>query len=104
MIILCQGEKIPVHRLVLACNYKLMDYYFFNNLISNVVFTLLLAGSPVFRKMFTTEMKEEKEGQIEIQDFDKETVERMLEWMYTTGVELINVDSNGCLDLFRYNN
>jgi hypothetical protein len=51
--------------------------------------------------MFQTQMKEEKEGRVEIQDFNRVTVQRMINWMYTGEVELKNVDFNGHLDLFK---
>ncbi len=53
--------------------------------------------------MFQTPMKEGKEGQVKIDDFDKVTVERMINWMYNGEVELKNVDFDGHLDLYRYN-
>ncbi len=61
----------------------------------------ILGSSPVFLNMFTTEMKEGKEGRVEIHDFNKETVERMINWMYTGQVEMKNVDFKGHCDLFR---
>ena len=53
--------------------------------------------------MFQTEtpMKEGKDGRVEIDDVDKGTVKRMLEWMYAGKVQLKNVDFNGHLDLYR---
>ncbi len=59
------------------------------------------ASSSVFSKMFTTDMKEGKEGRAEIQDFNKETVERMINWIYSGEFELELNDFQGHCDLFR---
>ncbi len=51
--------------------------------------------------MFTTPMKEGKEGRVEIHDFNKQTVERMINWIYSGEFELEFNDFQGHLDLFR---
>jgi hypothetical protein len=51
--------------------------------------------------MFTTEIKEGKKGRVEIHDFNKETVERMIKWIYLGEFDLEVNDLDGHLDLFR---
>jgi hypothetical protein len=58
-------------------------------------------ASPVFLTMFQTEMKEENEGQVEIQDFDKDTVERLIKWIYSGEVELQQEDFGGFMNLYQ---
>jgi len=49
------------------------------------VHKIILAGrSPVFEKMLTVDMKEKKEGVVKIIDMSKETLEAMLEFLYTS--------------------
>ncbi len=58
-------------------------------------------ASPIFRKMFETEMKEGKESRVEIEDFNKDTVDLMLKWMYSGQLELKEEDFDGHLKLFQ---
>jgi BTB/POZ domain len=51
--------------------------------------------SPVFAAIFESDMKEEKTGEMEITDFNAETVERLLSFLYT-GV----VQEKGAMDLY----
>ncbi|GIZ00768.1 TD and POZ domain-containing protein 5 [Caerostris extrusa] len=48
---------------------------------------ILGARSPVFRAMFSTDMKERTKECVDITDFDGETVRRMLLYMYTDALE-----------------
>ncbi|GFQ66651.1 TD and POZ domain-containing protein 3 [Trichonephila clavata] len=48
---------------------------------------VLGAASPVFRAMFTNDMKEKSKGCVEISDLDADTVRQMLHYMYTDAVE-----------------
>jgi hypothetical protein len=65
------------------------------------IYNFIAVSSPVFLNMFQTQMREEKEGLVEIDDFDKETVERMINWMYIGYEELKYMDFNGQCDLFK---
>ncbi|GFY51590.1 TD and POZ domain-containing protein 3 [Trichonephila inaurata madagascariensis] len=48
---------------------------------------VLSAASPVFRAMFTNDMKEKSKGYVEISDLDADTVRQMLQYMYTDTLE-----------------
>ncbi|GFU28154.1 TD and POZ domain-containing protein 3 [Nephila pilipes] len=48
---------------------------------------ILGARSPVFRAMFTNDMKEKIEGYVDVPDLDDDTVRRMLLYMYTDKLE-----------------
>ncbi|GIZ00759.1 hypothetical protein CEXT_639851 [Caerostris extrusa] len=49
---------------------------------------ILGARSPVFRTMFSTDMKERTKECVDITDFDGETVHRLLLYMYTDALEV----------------
>jgi hypothetical protein len=51
--------------------------------------------------MFESETKEEKEGRVEIQDLNKETVDRLLKWIYFGKLELKMDDFDVHLELYQ---
>lgn len=52
--------------------------------------TVLIARSPVFFKMLTTDMQEAKMNSIEIPDFDSKTMKELLRFVYYKKVENLN--------------
>ncbi|XP_055941847.1 speckle-type POZ protein B-like [Argiope bruennichi] len=48
---------------------------------------ILSARSPVFRSMFSSDMKENNSGYVDIDDFEDDIVHRMLLYMYTDSLE-----------------
>ncbi|XP_057318692.1 speckle-type POZ protein-like B [Microplitis mediator] len=50
----------------------------------------LLRRSPVFSAMFTHQLKENKENEIDISDMDPDTCEKLLEFIYTDNVSDFN--------------
>ncbi len=64
-------------------------------------FTFLTVASPVFLNMFTTEMKESKENRVEVDDFDKETIDLMLQWVYSGELDLNEDDFDTVVKLFQ---
>ncbi len=62
---------------------------------------LFLVASPMFQTMFTTEMKESKENRVEINDFNAETVDLMLKWIYYRQLELKQEDFDKNLKLYK---
>ncbi|XP_055940519.1 speckle-type POZ protein B-like [Argiope bruennichi] len=48
---------------------------------------ILSARSPVFRSMFSSDMKENNSGYVDIDDFEDDTIHRMLLYMYTDSLE-----------------
>ncbi|CAL8135776.1 unnamed protein product [Orchesella dallaii] len=50
---------------------------------------ILTARSPVFARMFSTNMRESRENSITIKDFESEIVMGMLEWIYTGQTRLL---------------
>ncbi|GFY34563.1 TD and POZ domain-containing protein 5 [Trichonephila clavipes] len=55
--------------------------------------TILSARSPVFRAMFTTDMKEKIHACVDIPDLEDDTVHRMLLYMYTSALEDLQWES-----------
>ncbi|GFT40777.1 speckle-type POZ protein-like B [Nephila pilipes] len=55
--------------------------------------TILSARSPVFRKMFTTDMKEKSQECVDISDIDDDTTHRMLLYVYTNALEDLKWES-----------
>ena len=55
---------------------------------------ILSARSPVFRRMFENEMKEKKNKEVEIQDFDPRIVQEMLKFIYTGKCSVIDKDAD----------
>jgi speckle-type POZ protein len=49
--------------------------------------TILIAQSPVFFKMLTTEMTEAKKGFVDVLDFDSKTIREMLRFIYCGEVQ-----------------
>ena len=58
--IVCQGREFPCHKAI-----------------------LLTGRPPVFEAMFSHNMKEAQEGEVDIVDVDPGTFKRMLEFIYT---------------------
>ncbi|GBO34453.1 TD and POZ domain-containing protein 5 [Araneus ventricosus] len=54
---------------------------------------ILSARSPVFRRMFSHDMKEKNSGHVEITDFEDDTIHRMLLYMYTDSLEDLQFQS-----------
>ncbi|CAL1282228.1 unnamed protein product [Larinioides sclopetarius] len=54
---------------------------------------ILSARSPVFRKMFSSDMKEKNCGQVDITDLENDTVHRMLIYIYTDVLEDLQFES-----------
>ncbi|GFV18969.1 TD and POZ domain-containing protein 3 [Trichonephila clavipes] len=54
---------------------------------------VLCARSPVFKAMFSNDMKEKIKGSVDIVDLDDDTVSRMLLYMYTDSVEDLQWES-----------
>ncbi|GFX41324.1 TD and POZ domain-containing protein 5 [Trichonephila clavipes] len=54
---------------------------------------ILSARSPVFKKMFITDMKEKSTGCVDIEDLDDDTVERMLLYIYTSMFQDLQLNS-----------
>ncbi|GBN82764.1 Speckle-type POZ protein [Araneus ventricosus] len=48
---------------------------------------ILSARSPVFKAMFTNDLKEKTTNHVDVKDFDDETVRRLLSYIYTNTVE-----------------
>ncbi|CAL1298356.1 unnamed protein product [Larinioides sclopetarius] len=55
--------------------------------------SILSARSPVFRSMFSTDMKEKADKCVEISDLSSDTVRRMLLFLYSDFVEELNLKS-----------
>ncbi|KAG4261608.1 hypothetical protein FPRO03_11625 [Fusarium proliferatum] len=64
VVIRCEGQELTVHSLVLFCH---SDY---------------------FKRQLTGPWKESKDKIIEITDFDKDVVEAMLRFVYTTSLPI----------------
>ena len=60
--IVCGKQRIPVHRCILGC------------------------ASPFFENAFQSAMREAKDTSITIHDFNAETVEAFIEYLYTSGL------------------
>ena len=58
---------------------------------------ILSARSPVFDKMFTIDLKEQKTSEVKIYDLDPETIKEMLKYIYS---DEINESSGKIEDLF----
>ncbi|GFR08462.1 kelch-like protein 6 [Trichonephila clavata] len=54
---------------------------------------ILCARSPVFKAMFTSDMKERSQKHVDILDLDDDTVQRMLLYMYTDTLENLQWES-----------
>ncbi|GBM88111.1 Speckle-type POZ protein [Araneus ventricosus] len=54
---------------------------------------VLSARSPVFRSMFSNDMKEKNSGHVDITDFEDDTIHRMLLYMYTDSLEDLQFES-----------
>jgi len=76
IVISCDGKEFPAHRLVLSM------------------------ASPVFYKMFDTDMKENLEKRMVIEDLDKETVGLLLDWMYFREVKT-TLDFENLVGLYK---
>ncbi|GBN77987.1 TD and POZ domain-containing protein 5 [Araneus ventricosus] len=55
--------------------------------------TILSARSPVFRRMFTNDMREKNSGHVDITDVEDETVRRMLLYIYADVLEDMQFES-----------
>ena len=71
--IICQGKVINVHRAILSCS------------------------STVFHPMLTNDMLERQTGQMIIEDMEPDTVEEMLNYIYTGTVKDLVLEA---MDLF----
>ncbi|GBL99079.1 TD and POZ domain-containing protein 4 [Araneus ventricosus] len=49
--------------------------------------SILIARSPVFRAMFSTDMKEKMKGCVDVSDFNDETIHQLLLYLYTDRLE-----------------
>jgi BTB/POZ domain len=56
--------------------------------------SILVARSPVFFKMLTTDMKEAKQGFVEVPDFNSKTMRELLRFMYCSEVENLDEIAN----------
>ncbi|GBO44212.1 TD and POZ domain-containing protein 3 [Araneus ventricosus] len=54
---------------------------------------ILSARSPVFRRMFSNDMKESSSGYVDITDLESDTVHRMLLYIYTDILEDLQIES-----------
>ncbi|GBM60124.1 Protein roadkill, partial [Araneus ventricosus] len=54
---------------------------------------ILSARSSVFRRMFSSDMKEKNSGHVDITDLEEETVRRMLTYMYTDSLGDLQMES-----------
>ncbi|GBM65208.1 TD and POZ domain-containing protein 5 [Araneus ventricosus] len=54
---------------------------------------ILSARSPVFRRMFSNDMKEKSSGHVDIADLEDDTVRRMLLYVYTDSLEDLQYES-----------
>ncbi|GBO32534.1 TD and POZ domain-containing protein 3 [Araneus ventricosus] len=54
---------------------------------------ILSARSPVFRRMFSNDMKEKSSGLVDITDLEEDTVHRMLLYVYTDSLEDLQYES-----------
>ncbi|KAF8768075.1 TD and POZ domain-containing protein 3-like [Argiope bruennichi] len=54
--------------------------------------SILSARSPVFRAMFSTDMKEKMNGLVDVSDFDDKTVRQLLLFLYTNKLEELKWD------------
>ncbi|GFU04250.1 TD and POZ domain-containing protein 3 [Nephila pilipes] len=78
----------------LCCSDVLSDMKLCTNSNSIPVHTQILgARSPVFRAMFTNEMKERTDGFVDVTDLDEDTVRQMLQYMYTDMLENLQWES-----------
>ncbi|GBN29123.1 Speckle-type POZ protein [Araneus ventricosus] len=57
--------------------------------------SILSARSPVFRRMFSSDMKEKSSGRVDIIDLEDDTVHRMLLYIYTDTLEDLQLE-NAC--------
>jgi len=64
VVLVCQGEQIPAHKLILG------------------------ARSPVFHAMLNTDMIESKKGEVKIEDADTDVLKAMIRYMYTVNVDV----------------
>ncbi|GBN23585.1 Speckle-type POZ protein [Araneus ventricosus] len=55
--------------------------------------SILSARSPVFRRMFSNDMKEKNSGRVDITDLEENTVHRMLLYVYTDTLEDLQLES-----------
>ncbi|CAL1282227.1 unnamed protein product [Larinioides sclopetarius] len=55
--------------------------------------TILSARSPVFRRMFSNDMKEKNSGHVDITGLENDTVQRMLLYIYTDRLEDLQFES-----------
>ncbi|XP_055953846.1 uncharacterized protein LOC129989372 [Argiope bruennichi] len=58
---------------------------------------VLIARSPVFWSMFTTDMREKKQSFVEINDVDADTMRRMLSFMYSDTLDDLDYESTKSL-------
>ncbi|GBM73846.1 TD and POZ domain-containing protein 5 [Araneus ventricosus] len=56
---------------------------------------ILTARSPVFRRMFSNDMKENSSGHVDITDLEADTIHRMLVYIYTDTLEDLQLE-NAC--------
>ncbi|GBN29037.1 TD and POZ domain-containing protein 5 [Araneus ventricosus] len=56
---------------------------------------ILAARSPVFRRMFSNDMKENSSGHVDITDLENDTIHRMLLYIYTDTLEDLQLE-NAC--------
>ncbi|KAF8787840.1 Protein maternal effect lethal 26 like protein [Argiope bruennichi] len=54
---------------------------------------ILSARSPVFRSLFSSDMREKNSGHVDITDFENDTIHRMLLYMYTDSLEDLQFES-----------
>ena len=84
VVVQCGQQEIPAHRIILMARYDVKCIYLHIFRISGF-YTLKqkLCRSPVMERMFQTEMKEQREGVVNIDNFAMEDVFQMIEYMYT---------------------
>ncbi|GBL89402.1 Speckle-type POZ protein [Araneus ventricosus] len=94
-------KEIPQHTAALATDLKSMYKHgiFVDTELRTWAQTfpahrnILSARSPVFRSMFMNDMKETNSGHVDITDFEADTVNRMLLYIYTDCLEDLHFES-----------
>ncbi|GBN25831.1 Speckle-type POZ protein [Araneus ventricosus] len=103
----CVGIEKSPHMTVLIDDLKSMynDALFTDTVLRTpthefpVHKAILSARSPVFNRMFSTDMMENNNGCVEITDFEDDTVHRMLLYMYTDSLK--DLELEGADELYK---
>ncbi|XP_055952842.1 speckle-type POZ protein-like [Argiope bruennichi] len=84
-----KDDLISMFRGSILCDTKIKT----GNAIFPAHITVLSARSPVFKSMFTTDMKEKTNHCVDIDDLDDDTVSRMLLFMYSDSLDDLEYES-----------